>query len=117
MIEDYLTILENLFAVATIVDEKQDTLRQVVNVDTSQSPYLVNDVDQQYRFDTDLGDILVILNKGVDGRTYRMTNVGTSGNKANINPIFGEKLFGADEENLYNGETLDMTFESEEGWW
>lgn len=117
MIEDYLTIIENLLAVSQIVDTKQDVLRTVVNVTTADSPFLVNDVDQQYRFDTDLGDILVVLNKGVDGRTYRMTNVGTSGNKANINPIFGEKLFGAADENLYNGETLDMTFETEEGWW
>lgn len=117
MIEDYLTIIENLLTVAEIVDEKQDTLRTVVNVTTADSPFLVNDVDQQYVIDTDLGDVLMILNKGVNGRTYRMTNVGSSGNKAEIVPIFGDTLFGAADENLFDAETLDMTFESEEGWW
>lgn len=117
MIEDYLTIIENLLTVAEIVDEKQDTLRTVVNVTTADSPFLVNDVDQQYVIDTDLGDVLIVLNKGVNGRTYRMTNVGSSGNKAVIAPILGDTLFGEDGENLFDAETLDMTFESEEGWW
>lgn len=117
MIEDYLTLFENFASMAVIIDEKQNVLRTVVNVDFADSPFLVNDVDQQYVIDTDFGDVLIILNKGVDGRTYRMTNVGSSGNKAEIVPIFGETLFGSTDENLYDAETLDMTFETEEGWW
>ena len=117
MIEDYLTLFENLTLIANIVDQKQDILRTVVNVTTTDSPFTVNDVDQEYVFDTTTGDISCQLLPGVDGRKYRMTNVGTGGNKVVITPDGTEELFGATSENLYDAETLDMTFESVKGWW
>ena len=117
MIEDYLTILENIANIAIIVDEKQDILRAVVNVTFADSPFLVNDVDQDYVIDTTAGDVAMVLNAGVDGRTYRMTSVGTAGNKATITPAGGQTIYGAASENLYDAETLDMAFESVQGWW
>ena len=117
MIEDYLAILENLFTIAEIVDEKMNLLKTVANVAFADSPFTVNDIDQEYVFDTTLGDITCLLNAGVDGRTYRMTDSGTGGNKVIITPDGAELLFGSTGENLYNAETLDMTYDSVKGWW
>ena len=117
MVRDYLEFFRSLMTLAEAIDQKPDLLRTVINVSVSESPYTVNDVDQEYIFDTTLGDISCLLLAGVDGRKYRMTNVGTGGNKVTIAPNGTEELFGSAGENLYDAETLDMTYESVKGWW
>jgi len=117
MIEDYLALYDNLAVIADVVDQKEDRLKSVINVSTTDSPFTVNDIDQEYVFDTTVGDIIASLNAGVDGRRYRMTNVGAAGNKVIITPDGAEQLFGSATENIYDAETLDMTFETLKGWW
>jgi len=117
MVEDYLSLLENLVILSDVINQKQDILRTVVNVSAADSPYSISDVDQTLVFDTTLGDIIANLPAGMDGRTYRMTDVGTGGNKVTVVPDGAELLFGAIDERIYNAETLIMTFDTLEGWW
>lgn len=117
MIEDYLSLLENLNILAAVVNQKQDLLRTVINITAADSPYDIGDTDQTLIFDTTLGEIEAILPRGVNGRTYRMTNVGSAGNKVTLTPDPLNDLFGTTEEFIYDAETLIMTFDEEQGWW
>lgn len=126
MVEDYLNLVENLLTISKAINGKQDVLRTVVNVDFSMSPYAITDVDQTLVFDTTLGDIvaslppgLTVLDNGdvVSGRTYRMTNIGTGGNKVLLFPDGVDLLFGSLTESIYDAETLIMTYGDPDGWW
>lgn len=126
MIEDYLELIENLIILSAAINSKQDILRTVVVVDFSMSPYDISDVDQTLVFDTTLGNIVANLPPGVTtlsdgseatGITYRMTNIGTAGNHVELNPDGAELLFGSTTENIYDAETLIMTYGDPDGWW
>jgi hypothetical protein len=118
MVEDYLYILENILTLSTVTNQKQDILRPVTSVDPTMSPYEVLDTDQELDFDTTDGDIVAVLPTGIVGRWYRMTDIGTGGNKVILSPTGEELLFGVNEpENLYNAETFIMTFRDPAGWW
>lgn len=126
MIEDYLTLIENLIILSDAINAKQDILRTVVNVDFSMSPYDIADVDQTLVFDTTLGNIVANLPAGIttlsdgseaSGRTYRMTNIGTAGNRVELFPDGADLLFGDVTENIYDAETLIMTYGDPDGWW
>jgi len=126
MIEDYLANIDNIQTVASVVNQKQDILTTISLVDTTLSPYTIPNADKTIVFDTTSGDIVANLPPGLttlpdgsssDGRTYRMTNVGTSGNKVVINPDGTELLFGTTTENIYDAETLILTYSNPDGWW
>jgi hypothetical protein len=118
MVEDYLYILENILTLANVINQKQDLLRPVINVDFSMSPYEIEDVDQEIVFDTTLGDISAALPSGMVGRWYRMTDAGKGGNHVELSPDAIDLLFGVNgAENIYNAETMDMTFGDPLGWW
>jgi len=126
MIEDYLATIDNINTVAAVVNQKQDILRTVSLVDATLSPYDIPNADQTLIFDTTAGDIIANLPSGLttlpdgtnsDGRTYRMTNVGTGGNKVELYPDGAELLFGDATENIYDAETLILTYGNPDGWW
>lgn len=82
------------------------------------SPYNVLVTDDVIFVDTDGGNITVNLPAGIDGATYRIINVGSSGNNAIISPNGAELLNGVNgDENLIDGESLILTYETTEGWW
>ena len=67
--------------------------------------------------DTDGGAFTITLPAGVDGTQYRVANVGTSGNNLTLAPDGAELLVGANANfDILDGETLDLTYETTEGW-
>lgn len=116
LIEDYLNILDNLILLANEVDTKSGIIKETTVVTTS--PYTPLASDQELFINTDGGPISITLPPGVDGTSYRMINVGTSGNDVTIVPALADKLFGENEsELLHDAEVLIMTFEETEGWY
>lgn len=113
-IEDYLSILENILTLTGIINQKQDILQTISVVDGS--PYEISDLDEVVFFDTTAGDIIANLRPGTKGRHYRLINVGTGGNKVTVNPDGSEKIFGAASENIYDYESLELSFSDVEGW-
>jgi hypothetical protein len=68
--------------------------------------------------DTDGGAVTITLPAGVDGTHYRIINTGSSGNDVTITPDGAELLIGANSNfTLYDAESLDMVYETTEGWW
>lgn len=47
MVQDYLNILDNLTAIASTLDEKNDIVKAVTTVDFSMSPYEIKDTDEE----------------------------------------------------------------------
>ncbi|EKD50997.1 MAG: hypothetical protein ACD_62C00371G0001 [uncultured bacterium] len=116
MIEDYLNFWDNLVQLADVVDTKVDTLLTVKIITLADSPY-TPDVENEIFADTDGGAISISIPQGTDGKHYRISNVGSAGNAITLVPYLTEKLFGvSDNEFVYDGEVLDMTYKSPEGW-
>ena len=86
----------------------------------SDSPYTILSTDGNIFVDTDNGAIIVNLPAGTDDRKYRIVNCGTSDNDVTITPNGTEQVLGEDEGDsftMYDGEAVDMTFNSTEGWY
>jgi hypothetical protein len=68
--------------------------------------------------DTDGGAITVTLPAGVDGRTYTIKNVGTSGNAVTLTPDGSDLLFGENSDYIIldRGDDEQITYETTEGW-
>lgn len=67
--------------------------------------------------DTDGGVFNITLPAGIDGTNYRITNVGSSGNDLTIIPNGAELLVGTNVNfALADNETLDLVYETTEGW-
>lgn len=115
MVEDYLNILENLLTLASILDEKNNILKTIVDV--SSSPYNIPTTAEDIFFDTTAGDIVATLPVGEEGRNFRLISVGAGGNKVILNPNGSELLFGVNaEEYIYDAEALIVTFSPDYGW-
>ena len=118
MIEDYLTIIENLVLISGVINEKNNILKIVTKVDSTMSPYDITTDDEEVFFDTTLGDIVANLPAGEEGRNYRLISSGSGDNKVIVNPLLLELLFGENApEYIYDAETLIMTYSTDEGWW
>jgi len=116
LIEDYLTILENLILLAGEIDTKNNIIKNTILVTTS--PYVPLATDEELFIDTDVGPISITLPVGIDGTNYRMINVGSSGNDVTLIPALTDKLFGENaNERIADSEVLLMTFETTEGWY
>lgn len=84
------------------------------------SPYAVLATDEVIVVDTDGGAITVNLPAGVDGTHYKIVNVGSAGNAVTVDPNGTEQLYGGGAGvafTLYDGENIDIHYESTEGWW
>ena len=115
MVEDYLNIINNLITLADEIDTKSDLLHTTTRVSTS--PFTPQSTDMELFVDTDSGDIDITLPPGVDGTSYRIINVGSSGNRVYMIPALTDNLFGENEsEYLADGEAAIITFETTEGW-
>lgn len=66
---------------------------------------------------TDAGDVNINLPAGTNGERHLVVNTGTSGNTAYLIPNGAEKLFGVNaSEYMIDGEQLDVTYNSIDGW-
>lgn len=83
----------------------------------SSGPYTPTIYDEVIYIDTTAGDIDITLPVGIVGASYRLVNTGTTGNKIIVTPNGTELLFGVNaSEYVYNGETIDLTYELTAGW-
>ncbi len=92
----------------------------ITRIDDGDSPYAVLATDEIIVADTDGGAITVNLPAGVDGTHYRITNVGTAANDVTVDPNGAEELFGGGAGvsfALVDGETINIYYETTEGWW
>jgi hypothetical protein len=67
--------------------------------------------------DTDGGAFAITLPAGVEGTHYKIINCGSAGLNVTITPDGTEKVCGDSSQILYDGEVLDLHFNSTEGWW
>jgi len=67
--------------------------------------------------DTDGGAWTATLPAGVEGRHYRLTNVGTSGNDLTVDGDGAETVMGAATQTVSDGETVNIYYNATEGWW
>lgn len=84
------------------------------------SPYAVLSTDEIIYVDTDGGAITVNLPAGVDGKHYKVINCGSSGNDITLDPNGAEQIYGSGAGvalTLFDGEVVDLHFETTENWW
>ena len=82
------------------------------------SPYTILPADTVLYCDTDGGAITANLPAGTDGKSNRVINTGSSGNDVTLAPDGAELLNGINgSELLADGESLDIRYETTEGWW
>ena len=88
-------------------------VRVITAAETTPTP-----TEDELFVDTDTGNKQINLPKGPNGKSYRICNVGSSGNRVILALEPGAKLFGTEQgEYLSDAETLIITFESTQGWW
>ena len=82
------------------------------------SPYTTLATDDEIFVDTDGGAVLVNLMPGLDGKRYRIINVGSADNDVTIAPDGVELLTGANaSRTLSDGSVVILSYEPTEGWW
>lgn len=81
------------------------------------SPYTVLSTDYIIYVDTDGGAITVNLPAGVEGTTYKIINVGSSGNSATVAPNGSETVRGGATLVLTDGQQAYITYNATEKWW
>ena len=82
------------------------------------TPYTTTINDNDIFVDTDSAAVVVNLIAGVNSKSYRIVNVGTSGKLVTITPNGSEKLLGVNSSFTINdAETLIITFSSTDGWY
>jgi len=79
--------------------------------------YTVLATDETIYCNTDGGAFTVTLPAGILGTTYRIINVGSASNDVTLSPNGAEKVNGASSELIRDSESLELTFETTEGWW
>lgn len=115
VIEDYLSAWRNLVLLADILDTKANLLKTTSVIDTV--TYTILDTDEEVYFDTNLTPIAASLPVGINGRKFRLHNIGAAGNDVTLTPNGTEKLFGVNApERIADGEVLVLTFETVNGW-
>lgn len=96
----------------------QLSAKQIKRITDSDSPYTIQNSDSVLFCDTDGGAITANLPVGYKGRYLRLTNVGSGGNDVTVSPNGADLLFGVNANYLLtDGETIDIVYESTEGWW
>ena len=81
-------------------------------------PYTINDDEDVIYVDTDGGAITINLPAGTAGRTYKIINVGSSGNNVTLTPNGAEAIYGAAaSQTITDGNSITITYQTIEGWW
>ena len=108
--------IQHYFARLEVASEQTGSFK-IVQVVTAGESTPGQNVDEIF-VDTDTGEKKINLPKGPNGKSYRIVNVGSSGNNVILALLAGVKLFGTEqEEYLSDAEALIITFQTEQGWW
>ena len=111
---DHADVASNTLALAAKSNIIQTTKRLVF----ADSPYTVLVTDEVIFADTDGGAIVVNYPVGIDGTALKVANCGSSGNDVALTPNGAETMLGvAAAYALIDGNVLESTFETTEGWW
>jgi hypothetical protein len=94
-----------------------DKLCSTNRITHTSSPYTLLGSDEVLFVDTDGGAVTVNLPAGVEGRHFKIINVGSSGNNITVTPNGAEKIFASASETLSDAEVIDIHFNGTEGWW
>ena len=104
-------------------DAKEIALSQIKSgrisgsIRISESPSTVDFYQYIHFVDTDNSVIVLNLIEGIDGRQFRILNCGNCGNWVEIVPRGSDLLFGENQSFiLYDGEVIELCFNSIEGW-
>lgn len=84
------------------------------------SPYTVLVTDHIIICDTDGGAIEIDLTAGVEGKEYRVSNVGSSGNDVTVDPNGTEQIFSGGAGVAFvmtDTEGITINYNAIEGWW
>jgi len=90
---------------------------KVLNTTRVTTTYTILATDEVIFCDTDGGAFTVTLPAGVVGATYRIINVGSSGNDVTLATTGSDTVNGAASERIADAEHFELTYESTEGWW
>lgn len=93
------------------------TVSLTTRITSADSPYTVLNSDEIIFANTGGGAITINLLPGVEGKYFKIINVGTSGNNVVVNPNGAEKLFNGGAFGLIDSEIIAIHFENTEGWW
>ena len=86
-------------------------------IESGDSPYNVVATDEVIFCDTDGGAIIVNFPAGAAGRRLKVANCGSNGNAVTLNANGAETIHDEASQTLYDGEVLDLNFDTTEGWW
>ncbi|KKK86493.1 hypothetical protein LCGC14_2762680, partial [marine sediment metagenome] len=118
---DYIQVTDNsdnaVFTVAAngTMTTQGGRIRNTTRVTTT---YQILVSDHVIYCDTDGGAFTATLTASpVDGETYRIVNVGSSGNSLTIDENGNALLGSVTTLDLFDGDVLIITFETTEGWW
>ena len=96
----------------------QEFFRATTRIINTDSPYNILATDHVIFADTNGGAITINLPAGIDGRHYKIINVGSSGNDITLVPDGSDKIFGVNaNQTLHDAEIFNLDFETIEGWW
>jgi hypothetical protein len=86
-------------------------------IDHTDSPYTATADDIVIYGDTDGGAITINYPAGVEGKYYKIINVGTSGNDITVDGNGSETVYGAATFAVVDGDVLETHFNATHYWW
>lgn len=118
LVEDNLRLVwDSLLNILTIggIVSSQGRIKKTVR--PTVSPYNIDDSDEVIYIDTTAGDFPANLPAGAHGECHKIINTGSSSNEVVITPNGAELLFGLNAPvRLYDGEVLEIGYDTTRGW-
>lgn len=98
--------------------ELETTAGRIKTVTRVTTTYTILVTDSVVFGNTDSAGFTATLPAGVSGQTLKVVNSGSSGNNLTVAPDGSDDLLGANSSfTLFDGESLDITFDSTDGWY
>lgn len=108
----------NFILNVTGIIQSQGRYKGNVRLTAADSPYIIKRADENIFADTDSGSITLNLPPGIAGEQHKITNTGTSRNRIMVIPNGAELLNGFNAaDDIRDSETMDLGYDSTEGWW
>lgn len=107
-------------SIADTITTQAGRVMNTTRLTNGDSPYTVLATDHIIICDTDGGAITVNLPAGVEGREYRISNVGSSGNDVTVDPNGTEEIFAKGAGIAFvmvDTEGITVNYNATEGWW
>jgi len=98
--------------------ELETTAGRIKTVTRQTTTYTILVTDSVVFGNTDSAGFTATLPAGVSGQTLKIVNSGSSGNSLTVAPDGSDDLLGVNSSfTLFDGESLDITFDSTDGWY